>query len=58
MSIGLNGRMFWGGHVSPSSMWGERLERRKAQKKEKKNKTSEAINRSIPYLSPFTTLVE
>jgi len=41
-----------GGQVQPISGVGARLLWKKAQKKAKKNITSEAINRSIPIRSP------
>jgi len=37
-------------------MVGAKLAAKKAQKKAKKNMTSEAINRSIPYLRPNWTM--
>jgi hypothetical protein len=45
---GLKGSTATGGQVAPSSGTGLRLEWKNAQKKEKKNITSEAINRIIP----------
>lgn len=38
-----------GGHMVPSSTAGVNLLWKKAQKKEKKNKTSEVIKRIIPH---------
>jgi hypothetical protein len=55
------GLMAWipiGGHKSPSSILGASLLWKKAQKKEKKNKISEVINRIIPHRSPLTTKFE
>jgi len=45
-----------GGHVHPNSMVGASLLWKKAQKKAKKNKISETINRIIPHRNPPTTL--
>lgn len=53
---GLNGVMPVGGHVRPISMLGARLLWKKAQKKEKKNRTSEVIKRIIPHRSPLLTI--
>ena len=47
-----NGLKAWipaGGQVVPSSTAGASLLWKKAQKKEKKNRTSEVINRIIPH---------
>ena len=44
-----------GGHVVPSSTAGVSLLWKKAQKNEKKNRTSEVINRIIPHCRPVTT---
>lgn len=44
-----------GGHIEPSSIVGDKLEWKKAQKKERKNKTSEVMNKIIPHFSPATT---
>lgn len=47
-----NGLKAWipaGGHMVPSSTAGDSLLWKKAQKNEKKNKTSEVINRIIPH---------
>lgn len=46
---GLKGWMPAGGQVTPSSTVGARLEWKKAQKNEKKNSTSEVINKIIPH---------
>lgn len=45
-----------GGHVKPSSTEGARLLWKKAQKKEKKNITSDTMNRIIPKRSLNITL--
>jgi len=45
-----------GGHCAPISIVGEILLWKNAQKKEKKNKTSETINKIIPHRSPFSTI--
>ena len=52
---GLKGWMPAGGQVRPSSTAGASLLWKKAQKNEKKNRTSEVINRIIPQRSPTTT---
>ena len=55
-----NGLKAWipaGGHIVPSSTAGDSLLWKKAQKNEKKNRTSEVINRIIPHCSPMTTRV-
>lgn len=44
-----------GGHNTPSSIFGLSLLWKKAQKKEKKNKISEVINKIIPHRRPFIT---
>ena len=44
-----------GGHVDPSSMVGDSLLWKNAQKKAKKNSTSDVINRIIPHRSPIVT---
>lgn len=55
---GLNGTTPVGGQQLPISTVGERLLWKKAQKNEKKNKTSDTINKIIPQRSPIaTTLV-
>jgi len=53
---GLNVMMPTGGHCAPSSTLGASLEWKKAQKKERKKKTSEVINNIIPHWSPLTTM--
>jgi len=52
---GFKGSIPIGGQQQPISGVGARLLWKKAQKKAKKNKTSDKINRIIPYRSPFTT---
>jgi hypothetical protein len=44
-----------GGQRMPVSKLGASLEWKKAQKKEKKNNTSDAIKRIIPQRKPLTT---
>jgi len=44
-----------GGQHIPISKFGASLMWKKAQKKEKKNKISEIINKAIPQRNPFTT---
>jgi hypothetical protein len=56
MFIGLNGKMDAGGHVCPISMFGEILLWKNAQKKEKKNSTSDVMNRIIPICRPLVTI--
>jgi len=45
-----------GGHKRPISIEGESLLWKKAQKNEKKNNTSDVINRIIPHRSPLETI--
>jgi hypothetical protein len=52
---GFRGLMPDGGQQHPSSGVGERLLWKKAQKKAKKNRTSEVINRIIPHRRPLVT---
>ena len=52
---GFKGSIPVGGHIHPSSGVGARLLWKKAQKKAKKNRTSEAINKIMPQRSPFVT---
>lgn len=54
--MGLKGLIPVGGHCSPISIVGARLEWKNAQKKEKKNKTSDVMNRIIPHRIPFATI--
>ena len=43
-----------GGHITPISIEGDKLLWKKAQKKEKKNKTSDTINSIKPIFRPLT----
>jgi hypothetical protein len=54
----LKGETPKGGHSSPISLVGERLLWKKAQKNEKKKRTSEVINRIIPHRKPLETMLE
>lgn len=56
--IGLKGMIDFGGHICPSSIVGEILLWKNAQKNETKNNTSEAINNTIPVFKPFITIEE
>lgn len=49
--------MFFGGHVIPISIVGAKLEWKKAQKKEMKNRISETINKIIPKRRLNSTLM-
>ena len=49
---GLKGFMLTGGHTEPISIVGDKLEWKNAQKKAKKNITSETIKRIIPCRKP------
>lgn len=51
--IGLKDLIWFGGQFNPISMLGEILEWKYAQKNEKKNKTSEVINKIMPIFSPL-----
>lgn len=53
---GLNASTPKGGHEHPSSILGERLLWKKAQKKEKKNITSDVIKSIIPQRRPISTI--
>jgi hypothetical protein len=53
--IGLNGWIPVGGQVDPSSIVGDSLEWKNAQKNDTKNKTSETMNRIIPHRKPVVT---
>ena len=55
-SKGLKTSIPLGGHTVPISTAGVKLEAKNAQKKAKKNITSEAIKSSIPYLRPNCTM--
>jgi hypothetical protein len=52
IALGSNASIPLGGQIVPISMVGARLAAKKAQKKAKKNITSETINRITPYLKP------
>lgn len=54
---GFNGLIPAGGQQHPSSGVGAKLLWKNAQKKAKKNSTSDVINRIIPYRSPVVTYV-
>ena len=47
-----------GGHIPPISTVGDNLLWKKAQKKERKKKTSETINKIIPHRKPSSTTAE
>jgi len=53
---GLNVWIPIGGQADPSSTLGDNLAWKKAQKNERKKKTSEVINKSIPQRNPVTTI--
>jgi hypothetical protein len=53
---GLNASTPMGGHEQPSSILGESLLWKKAQKNEKKNITSDVIKSIIPHRSPISTI--
>ena len=53
---GLNASTPIGGQEQPNSILGERLLWKKAQKKEKKNITSEVMKSIIPHRSPISTI--
>jgi hypothetical protein len=55
---GLKGIKPEGGQTLPKSIAGERLLWKKAQKKDKKKKTSETINKIIPQRRPNSTMLE
>jgi hypothetical protein len=52
---GLYGWIPAGGQVDPSSIVGDSLEWKNAQKNDTKNKTSDTINKIIPHRSPVVT---
>lgn len=54
-SIGLSGLIPVGGHSAPNSGVGTKLTWYSAQKKPRKKKTSDVINRIIPYRMFFWT---
>jgi hypothetical protein len=56
-SNGLKTSIPLGGQILPISIVGAKLAAKKAQKKAKKNITSEAMNKSIPYLNPNWTIL-
>ncbi len=56
--IGLKEVIDRGGHLCPSSVVGEILLWKNAQKNDTKNNTSDTINRTIPVFSPFITTFE
>ena len=51
---GLRGSIPKGGQQTPISIAGDKLLWKNAQKKDKKNKTSETINNKKPIFKPFT----
>jgi hypothetical protein len=51
--IGLNGWIPVGGQVDPSSIVGDNLVWKNAQKNDTKNNTSDTINKFIPHRNPF-----
>lgn len=53
---GLKTKILAGGHSKPSSKVGLKLLWKNAQKKEKKNKISDTINKIIPQRKPTPTL--
>jgi len=57
-SVGLNGLISFGGHFSPTSMFGAIALWKKAQKKETNRNTSEVIKRIIPVFSVVSVLFE
>lgn len=50
---GFKGWVPTGGQTAPIAIDGTRLKWKKAQKKAKKNLTSDAINKSLPRRKPF-----
>ena len=54
-SHGLNVSIPKGGHTPPISIAGDKLEWKNAQKKAKKNITSDTIKRTIPIRNPYST---
>jgi hypothetical protein len=53
---GLKGEIPAGGHTLPISGVGARLLWKNAQKKDRKNNTSDTINNTIPHRRPVTTI--
>jgi hypothetical protein len=51
-SIGSKTSIPFGGQMDPISITGAKAAAKKAQKKAKKNITSETMNKIIPYLKP------
>jgi hypothetical protein len=45
-----------GGQVDPSSIVGDRLLWKNAQKNDTKNRTSDTMNKIIPHRRPFVTI--
>jgi len=56
--IGLNDLIETGGHLCPSSIVGEILLWKNAQKNDAKNNTSDRMNNTIPVFRPFITTSE
>jgi hypothetical protein len=56
-SIGSKTLIPFGGQIEPISITGARAAAKKAQKKAKKNITSETIKSIIPYRSPSCTIL-
>jgi len=54
--IGLKGWIPVGGQVDSSSVVGDSLVWKNAQKNDTKNGTSEMMNKIIPYRNPFVTI--
>ena len=54
--MGLNGCIPVGGQVDPSSIVGDSLVWKNAQKNDWKNKISETMNRIISHRRPFVTI--
>lgn len=54
---GLKASIDIGGQIPPVSIEGVKLLWKKAQKKEKKKKTSETINSTIPIRKPLVTFI-
>jgi hypothetical protein len=52
MALGSKASIPLGGQMLPISIVGARLAAKKAQKKAKKNMTSETMKRIMPYLRP------
>ena len=53
---GLNTLIPKGGHIEPTSILGDNLAWKNAQKKLKKKKTSDTINNAIPHRRPNSTI--